>query len=52
MLSPYLAESRQEALRYGMKHVLDQELAGVVRDELGFSEEQMLVLAQMLPPSK
>ena len=49
MLSPYLAESRQEALHYGMEHVLDQELAGVFRDELGFSEEQMLELAQVLP---
>ena len=49
-LSPYLAESRQEALHYGMEHVLDQELAGVFRDELGFTEEQMLVLARGLPP--
>ena len=49
-LCPYWAESRQEALRYGMEHVLEQELAGVFRDELGFTEEQMLVLAQLLPP--
>ena len=49
-LSPYLAESRKQALRYGMEHVLDQELAGVFRDELGFTEEQMLELAEVLPP--
>ena len=50
LLCPYLAESRQEALRYGMEHVLEQELAGVFRDELGFTEEQMLELAQGLHP--
>ena len=50
ILSPYLAESRQEVLRYGMEHVLDLELAAVFTDELGFTEEQMLVLARGLPP--
>ena len=50
MLSPYLAESRQEALHHGMEHVLNLELAGVFTDELGFTEEQMLVLARGLPP--
>ena len=49
-LSPYLVESQQQALHHGMEHVVDQELAGVFRDELGFSEKQMLVLAQVLPP--
>ena len=32
-----------------MEHVLDHELAAVFTDELGFSEEQMLELAQVLP---
>ena len=50
ILSPYLAESRQEALHHGMEHVLDQELAAVFTGELGFTEEQMLELAQVLPP--
>ena len=49
MLSPYLAESRQEALHHGMEHVLDKELAAVFTGELGFTEEQMLELAQVLP---
>ena len=49
-LCPFWAESRQEALHHGMEHVLDQALAGVFTDELGFTEEQMLVLARVLPP--
>lgn len=48
-LCPFWAESRQEALHHGMEHVLDQELAAVFTDELGFAEEQMLELAQVLP---
>ena len=32
-----------------MEHVLDHELAAVFTYELGFSEEQMLELAQVLP---
>jgi len=31
-----------------MEHVLDQELAAVFTDELGFAEEQMLELAQVV----
>ena len=49
IFSPYLAESRQQAFHHGMKHVLDHELAAVFTDELGFAEEQMLELAQVLP---
>ena len=49
-LSPYWAESRQKALHHAMEHVLDQELAAVFTGELGFTEEQMLELAQVLPP--
>ena len=33
-----------------MEHVLDQELAAVFTDELGFTGEQMLEPAQVLPP--
>tara|TARA_B100001939_G_C16472888_1_gene418040 strand:+ start:191 stop:352 length:162 start_codon:yes stop_codon:yes gene_type:complete len=36
-LCPYMAESRQEELHHGMEHVLDQELAAVFTDELGFT---------------
>ena len=32
-LSPYRAESSQDALRQGMEHVLDRELVAVFRDE-------------------
>ena len=49
-LSPYWSESRQEALRHGMEHVLDQKPAAVFTGELGFDEEQRLELAQVLPP--
>ena len=48
-LSPYWAESRQQALHHGMEQVLDQELAAVFTGELGFTEDQMLELAQVLP---
>ena len=49
-LCPYLAESRQEALHHGMEHVLELELAAVFTGEQGFTEEQMLDRAQLLPP--
>ena len=49
-LSPYWAESRQQALRHGMEHVLELELAAVFTGEQGFTEEQMLNRAQLLPP--
>nr|BDD44916.1 hypothetical protein 8 [bacterium] len=49
-LSPYRAESRQEALRHGMEHVMDQELVAVFSEDVGFSHEQMLQLAPVLPP--
>ena len=45
MLSPYWAESRQQALHHGMENVLDLELVAVFKHELGFTEEQMLELA-------
>ena len=49
-LSPYRAESRQEALRHGMEHVLDRELVAVFSDDLTLNHEQMLELAPVLPP--
>jgi len=30
LLSPYRAQSRKDALRHGMEHVLDRELGGSV----------------------
>ena len=33
-LSPYRAETRQDALRHGMEHVLDRELVAVFSDNL------------------
>ena len=48
-LCPFRATSRQEALRHGMEHVLDRELVAVFSDEAGFSFEQMLDLAGVLP---
>jgi len=49
-LSPYWVEARQEVLHHGMEHVLDQELAAMFTSELGFTGEQMLEPAQVLPP--
>ena len=48
-LCPYRAESRQDALRHGMEHVLDRELVAVFSDEVGFSFEEMLDLATVMP---
>ena len=48
-LSPYRAESRQDALRHGMEHVLDRELVAVFSDETTLTHEQMLDLATVLP---
>ena len=49
-LSPYRAESRQDALRHGMEHVLDRELVAVFSDEMNLTVPQMLELAEILPP--
>ena len=49
-LSPYRAESRQDALRHGMEHVLDRELLAVFSDESTLTVDQMLDLATVLPP--
>jgi len=49
-LSPYRAESRQDALRHGMEHVLDRELVAVFSNETTLTHEQMLDLATVLPP--
>ena len=48
-LSPYRAESRQDALRHGMEHVLDRQLVAVFSDETTLTHEQMLDLATVLP---
>ena len=48
-LSPYRAESRQDALRHGMEHVLDRELVAVFSDSHGWSFEEMLDLATVMP---
>ena len=49
-LSPYRAETRHDALRHGMEHVLDRELVAVFSTAQGFTEQQMLDLAQVMPP--
>ena len=49
-ISPYWAESRQQALRHGMAHVLELELAAVFTGEQDFTEQQMLNRDQFLPP--
>ena len=49
-LSPYWAESRQQALHHGMEHVLDQELAAVFSEDVDLTPEQMLELAEVSPP--
>ena len=48
-LSPYRAESRQDALRHGMEHVLDRELVAVFSEDVDLTVEQMLELAPALP---
>ena len=47
-LSPYRAESRQDALRHGMEHVLDRELVALFSEDVDLSVEQMLELAPAL----
>jgi len=49
-LSPYQGESRQDALRHGMEHVLDRELVAVFSEDIGLNQAQMLGLAPFLPP--
>ena len=49
-LCPYRAESRQDALRHGMEHVLDRELVAVFSDDVTLTLDQMLELAPVLPP--
>ena len=41
-LSPYRAESRHDALRHGMEHVMDRELVAVFSDNLTLTHQQML----------
>ena len=48
-LSPYRAESRQDALRHGMEHVLDRELVAVFSEDTDLSPQQMLDLASVMP---
>ena len=48
-LSPYRAESRQDALRHGMEHVLDRELVAVFSEDTELSPNQMLDLASIMP---
>ena len=48
-LCPYLAESRQDALRHGMEYVLDWQLVTVFSDEDCFNFEEMLELATVMP---
>ena len=48
-LSPYRCESREDALRHGMEHVLDRELGAVFSDDVTLTFEQMLDLAPVLP---
>jgi len=49
-LYPYRAESRQDALRHGMEHVLDRELVAVFSEDVTLTHDQMLQLAEVLPP--
>ena len=49
-LSPYRAETRHDALRHGMEHVLDRELVAVFSDNLTLTQDEMLKLAPHLPP--
>ena len=47
-LSPYRAETQQDALRQGMEHVLDRELVAMFSDDLTLTHNQMLELAPLL----
>jgi hypothetical protein len=47
-LSPYRCESRQDAMRHGMEHVLDRELVAVFSEDAGFTIEEMLDLATFM----
>ena len=47
---PYRAETRQDALRHGMEHVLDCELVAVFINDVTLTHDQMLDLAPVLPP--
>ena len=49
-LSPYCCESRQEALRHGIEHVLDRELVAVFSNDGTLEFDEMLRLAPLLPP--
>ena len=49
-LSPYRAETRHDAIRHGMEHVLDRELVAVFSDNLTLTHDEMLKLAPHLPP--
>jgi len=44
-LSAYRAETRQDALRHGMEHVLDRELVAVFSEDAGLTVEKMLDIA-------
>ena len=44
-LSPYRAETRQDALRHGMEHILNGELVAVFSEDAGLTVEKMLDLA-------
>ena len=48
-LSPYRAENSHDALRHGMEHVLDRELVAVFSGNYGFSFEEILDLATVMP---
>ena len=47
-LSPYRAETRHDALRHGMEHVLDRELVAMFSDNLTLTQDEMLKLAPPL----
>ena len=49
-LSPYRAETRHDAIRHGMEHVLDRELVAVFSDNVTLTQHEMLKLAPHLPP--
>ena len=49
-LCPYRTGSRQAAMQIGMECFLDRELVAVFSDEIGFSFEEMLDLARVMPP--
>ena len=49
-LCPCRAESRQDALRYGMEHFPDRKLVAVYSEGLSLNVEQMLELAKVAPP--